>query len=140
MLRGMGRFAVLIAFLLPAVDSPGAGQTLTDSDQQEMPDLYRDSEAMLIIGNVADAGTSWGRRELNPALAANGAFGWKSAVYKGAITASFVASEHLVVRGHPGRKRWVTWINFASAAVYYATAMHNLRVPVRAGEPPPSVP
>jgi len=78
---------------------------------------------------AADMYSSYGLRELNPALAgSNQKFGNQSALIKLGIAGALVGVEYLIVRKHPGATKLLWKLNLASAAVTGATAAHNLSI------------
>ncbi len=81
-----------------------------------------------------DAGSSWGKRELNPGLSgSNGRFGGQGAVLKLGMVGGAMALEWLVLRRQPSAKlrRGLAWVNFGSAGVTGAMAIRNLGIPRR---------
>lgn len=94
--------------------------------------LWRASLAAVAAANVMDAGSSWGKRELNPNLSGNnGRFGWQGAVLKVGIVGGVLALESLVLRHQPSTKlyRGLAVVNFGGASVTGATAIRNLGIP-----------
>jgi hypothetical protein len=80
--------------------------------------LWRASVIALAAANVMDVQSSWGKRELNPALAGSrGEFGTKGALLKAGITGGVVALEYLFLRTSRHRKltRALATINFRDA-------------------------
>jgi hypothetical protein len=94
--------------------------------------LWRASVAALAVANVMDAGTSWGKHELNPSLSGkNGTFGREGALIKLGIVSGIFVVESVVLR-HKDSKRFyrgLALVNFGSASVTGATAIRNLGVP-----------
>jgi len=96
--------------------------------------LWRASVATLAATYVMDVKSSWGKDELNPALAGNGGtFGVKGALLKAGITGGVIALEALVLRHGPskGLSRALAVLNFESAAAIGAMAARNWGVPGR---------
>ena len=94
--------------------------------------LWRFSIAALAVGNVMDAQSSWGKRELNQSLAgSNGSFGMHSALLKVGIVAGVCTVEYLVLRRHPSTSlyRKLSFVNFGDATVTGAMAIRNYGVP-----------
>jgi hypothetical protein len=94
--------------------------------------LWQFSLAALAVGNVMDAQSSWGKRELNQNLAgSNGSFGLHSALIKVGIAAGVCTVEYLVLRRRPsaGLYRKLAFINFGDASVTGAMAIRNYGVP-----------
>jgi hypothetical protein len=76
-----------------------------------------------------DIASSYGMRELNPALAGpNGQFGAQSAAIKVGATGAFIGIQYLIVRKHPGAAKFFTKINWAGAALTSSFAVHNYMV------------
>src|SRR5690348_3994474 len=68
-------------------------------------DLWRVSMTTLAVANVMDVHSSWGKHELNSALASsNGTFGTKGALVKLGIQGGTMAVEYIITRGHPSGK------------------------------------
>lgn len=112
----------------PALEAPGA--------QHPAPgrDLWRASVAAVAAANLMDAGSSWGKRELNPGLSgSNGRFGGQGAVLKLGMVGGVMGLEWLVLRRQPSAKlrRRLAWVNFGSAGVTGAMAIRNLGIPRR---------
>ncbi|HEY4363723.1 MAG TPA: hypothetical protein VGN17_22340 [Bryobacteraceae bacterium] len=83
-----------------------------------------------VAGSQAmDMYSSYGLRELNPALAgSNQKFGNQSALIKLGVAGAMVGAEYLIVRKHPGATKLLWKLNLASAAITGATAAHNFSV------------
>ncbi len=94
--------------------------------------LWKVSVASLLIANSADIASSWGKRELNPALAAPSTkFGAQSAGLKAAIVGVVFGVEYLAVRRHPSPAlyRTLSILNFCESGVVGGVAAHNFTVP-----------
>jgi hypothetical protein len=94
--------------------------------------LWKASLVSLATANALDIHSSWGKQELNPALAnPRGRFSSQSALLKLGIQGTLFGAEYLLTRGHPTRKvyRMLTVVNFGAAATYGATAIHNYGIP-----------
>lgn len=94
--------------------------------------LWRASVTALTVANVADVSSSWGKRELNPALSgSNGRFGAQGALLKLGIVSGMFVVESIVLRHHPSAKfyRGLALVNFGSASVTGATAIRNFGIP-----------
>lgn len=103
--------------------NPGSGRT-----------LWRASIAALTTANAMDVQSSWGKRELNPALAnGSGTFGVQGALLKLGLQGSLVGIEYLITRHYPrssGRLyRVFSIVNFGAAAGMAGAAIHNYGVP-----------
>ncbi len=83
-----------------------------------------------LVGSQAlDAASSYGMRELNPALAnANGRFGMKSASIKIGAIGALVVVEYLVIRRHPGAANAFAKLNWATGIVTTGFAAHNFAI------------
>ena len=96
--------------------------------------LWLTSVGALTMANVADAQSSWGKRELNPTLSGNaGTFGLGGTLIKAGIVGSMIGVEYLLLRRHPGKGlyRKVSIINFGAAALTGGVAAHNYTIPQR---------
>jgi hypothetical protein len=94
--------------------------------------LWRVSVVALAAANCMDVQSSWGKRELNPALAGSrGEFGARGALLKAGITGGVVALEYLFLRVGRPRKltRGLAIVNFGNAALVGSVAVRNWRLP-----------
>jgi hypothetical protein len=94
--------------------------------------LWRTSVAALAVANAVDIHSSWGKYELNQALAGpQHRFGGQGALIKLGLQGSLLGIEYLITRGHPGRKlyRTLSFFNFGAAAGIGSVAAHNYSVP-----------
>jgi len=94
--------------------------------------LWFASVAALAVTNTMDVQSSWGKRELNTALAGQGGtFGVRGVLLKAGITAGVVGLEFLVMRHGPSAKlrRKLAAINFVDAGVVGTMAVRNWQVP-----------
>ena len=81
----------------------------------------------MAAASVADAATSMGKGELNPALRSpDQRFGARGIEIKSGIVAGTLLTGWLATRKHSRAPAVVA--NFATAAVYGATALHNTKV------------
>lgn len=81
-----------------------------------------------VAGTSLDAATSWGKREGNSLLASSdGTFGMKGASIKAAFAAVVIVPQ-ICLRKHSELKTVFALGNFAEAAVFAGTAVHNLRI------------
>jgi hypothetical protein len=79
-----------------------------------------------------DISSSWGKHELNPALAnPSGRFGAQGALIKLGLQGSLFGVEYLITRGHPTRKvyRALSVVNFGAAATVGSVAVRNYGMP-----------
>jgi hypothetical protein len=94
--------------------------------------LWRASVATLATANALDVASSWGKHELNGALAGpSGNFGTQGALIKLAVQGGLLGFESLVLRRHNGEGRIyriLAGVNFAAAAVTGGTAVHNFSI------------
>ncbi len=80
----------------------------------------------LAASQTLDVTSSWGMRELNPALAGrDGTFGGQAALMKLGVMGAFVGVEYLVVRKHPHSAAVFQKINWSGAALTSGFAVHN---------------
>jgi hypothetical protein len=106
----------------PIAEYPGT------SDRHDGQRLWNASVLALAAANAVDSHSSWGKRELNPALrGANGTFGANSVMVKAGIMGGLVAFERFVLRRNPRLYRGAALINFSIAAGYGAVATRNYR-------------
>ena len=101
---------------------------------QESPGkkLWQWSFTSLAVANALDIHSSWGKHELNPALAnPNGTFGRNGALLKLGFQGGLLGFEYLITRGHPRPKvfRALSILNFGVAAGTAAVAAHNYGIP-----------
>ena len=83
----------------------------------------------LIASQALDSASSYGMRELNPALAnPNGQFGMKSASIKLGAIGALVGVEYLVIRRHPGAASAFAKLNWATGIVTTGFAAHNFAI------------
>jgi hypothetical protein len=102
---------------------------------QERPSkrLYVASLVAFNAANVLDITSSYGKRELNPALSgSNGTFGMGGVGVKVGLTGAVDLVEALWVRRHPERMRTAGFANFIMGGIAGGMAIHNYGV-----RPPP---
>ena len=102
--------------------------------QDAMPgkNLWRTSMTVLATANALDMHSSWGKHELNPALAGpTGRFGSQGALLKLGMQGGLLGIEWLITRGRPTGKvyRAFAFINFGASTAIGAVAIHNYTVP-----------
>lgn len=93
--------------------------------------LWRASVAALAAANIMDVQSSWGKGELNPALAGGGGtFGARGALLKAGVIGGAVALQFLILRHGPSKRlcRAVAAINFGGAGLAGSSAVRNWRV------------
>lgn len=98
--------------------------------------LWKASVLSLAVANALDVQSSWGKHELNPALASGqqAKFGVQGTLIKMGLQGSLMGLEYLITRGHPTGKVYkaLAFVNFGTAAGMGAVAAHNYTVgPVR---------
>jgi hypothetical protein len=124
-----------VAFITPFRASAGDFSSTTfvdsrpsaiDADQQKAYRTWKLSLIPLATSQAMDISSSYGLRELNPALAdPNGRFGMQSAATKIGITAGIAGVEYLIVRKHPAAAKFLWKMNLGGAAATAGVAMHN---------------
>jgi hypothetical protein len=91
--------------------------------------LYVASLIAFNAANVLDVTSSYGKRELNPALSgSNGTFGIGSLGVKAGLVGAVDLFEALWVRRHPERMRTTGLANFNMGAIAGGMAIHNYDV------------
>jgi hypothetical protein len=94
---------------------------------------WRVSVAVLSAAHVADAASSYGRQEANPALrGAGGAFTGRSVAVQAAVSAGVVAAQWMILRKQPPERRErlervAAVVNFGAASLAGTTAVINWR-------------
>jgi len=107
-----------------------------DSGRVASRRLWQISLAGVAAANVLDVDSSWGKRELNGALAgADGSFGARGAALKLSMQAGMVVVERLLLGHRPtGRAyRAAAIVNFVVASVIGGVAAHNYGIPQTPG-------
>lgn len=95
----------------------------------KIPNSWKWSLAPLAASQVLDIASSYGMRELNPALAgADGRFGAKAAAMKIGVVGALMGVEYLIVKAHPGAARVLSKINWSGAALTTSFAVHNYSI------------
>jgi hypothetical protein len=93
--------------------------------------LWRASLAALAVSNALDIQSSWGKHELNSALASpSGDFGAQGALLKLGFQGGLVGIEYLLTRHHASTRlyRALSIINFGAAAGIGGVAAHNYTI------------
>jgi hypothetical protein len=86
----------------------------------------------LVSSQIMDASSSWGMRELNPALAgADGRFGVKAVGIKFSVIGGLGAAEYFLVKKYPSSAKFFTIVNFSTAGITSGLAWHNYSLPGR---------
>jgi hypothetical protein len=112
---------LLSTLVLSAEDSVASGKK-----------LWKVSLVSLAAANTLDITSSWGKRELNTALAnPAGRFGTQGALIKLGLQGGLFGIEYLIARGHPAKRtyRVLSVINFGAAASFGAVAARNYGIP-----------
>lgn len=94
--------------------------------------LWKWSVTSLAAANALDIQSSWGKHELNRALAGpGGTFGRDGALLKIGLQGGLMGLEYLVTRGHAGPRlyRALSILNFGISAGTAAVAAHNYMIP-----------
>ena len=118
----------------PAADTELAPNAIVISNEPivKKPMLWKVSVATFAAANVLDVTSSWGKRELNPALSAPSAkFGASSLGLKAGIVGTVIGVEYLLTRGHPrpGVYRALAIVNFCDAGAVGGVAARNFTIP-----------
>jgi hypothetical protein len=93
--------------------------------------LWKVSLVSLAAAHALDIHSSWGKREMNQALASGrGTFGLQGAAIKLGMFGGLIGVQRLLLRGQPNRtmSRIFAIVNFGSASMTTATAMRNYGV------------
>src|SRR6266542_2305938 len=123
-MRNLLLLSMLSAGLLSA-ESPAI---LTPPIPPPVRTLWKASLASLAVANVLDTHSSWGKHELNPALAGpNAQFGGQGALIKLGVQGGLMGLEYLITRGHPskGMYRVLSEVNSGAAIYTAADAAHS---------------
>jgi hypothetical protein len=117
--------------LLPPASRPLA-EMARDPELVQVASGYRAwtrSLIPVIVSQSLDVASSYGLRELNPALAGgDGRFGMKAAGIKIGATAAILGLEYWMVKKHPRAARVLSKLNWASSVVTTGFAAHNFSV------------
>lgn len=124
---------MLIATLGMAADTsapapPAVASKPADVQTRPRATLWLVSVGAFASADVLDVQSSWGKRELNPALAgANGAFDARSALFKGGIEGAMIGLEYLLLRHSHSTRLWkvTSFLNFGAAGATAAVAARN---------------
>ena len=99
--------------------------------------VWQASLVSLAAANALDVHSSWGKHELNPALATGNSatFGKQGALVKLGLQGTLMGIEYLITRGHPTAQVYkaLAIVNFGASAGFAGVAAHNYTVnpPVR---------
>ena len=97
-----------------------------DSNAQK---AWKRSLVPLVASQSLDAASSYGMRELNPALSdSRGTFGTQATTIKFGVVGAFVGVEYLISRKHPGAARVLSKLNWTAAGITTAVAVHNFAI------------
>lgn len=97
----------------------------------ERHDLHRWKLSLvpLAASQALDLSSSWGMRELNPALAGgDGRFGARAATVKLGVVGALVGIEYLIVKKYPRTARAFEKVNWSGAALTSGFAVHNFMI------------
>ncbi len=87
------------------------------------------SAAVLAAASAFDAGSSWGKPEMNPLLrSADGRFGGRGFAIKMSITGGIAVMQHLVLKRQPRTDKAFIVANSAMAGAFTAAAVRNLAI------------
>ncbi len=87
------------------------------------------STVALVAASFADAHSSWGKLESNPALrSGNGTFGAKGLAFKMGMVGGIVAGQHFMLRHNPRLAPAASWVNFGVAGVKAGVAARNYQI------------
>lgn len=121
----------LSTYVLQAQDFAPEGKKQWPEGKRLCPEgkrLWKISLFSLSAANAFDMHSSWGKRELNPALSDGaGRFGAKGALIKVGLQSAVMGLEYLVTRRHPSRKtyRALSMLNFGASAGMGMMAVRN---------------
>lgn len=119
-LRRLLVFSLVSFFLLPSAYAGDGGRSKASK-------LWKWSVAALLAGTAADAASSWGKLEANPALrGAGGRFSAKGLLIKSSLVGGVLTGQMLFRKNH---QSWnaSAWTNFALAGALGGVAMYNTR-------------
>jgi hypothetical protein len=123
----MYTFARVALLLLMAVSCWSQTQLHPSLGQKPKGSFWKASVAALVAATAADAGSSIGRRELNPMLAgSDGRFGMRGIAVKGFITGGALGIQYLFLHKSLGGSKAAGIANLGMASVYSSAAAHNL--------------
>lgn len=125
--------AAAAADLSPVIQTlPGESAALRAAEQASFHAAYRRWEVSLVpvlASQALDTASSYGMRELNPALAGpDGRFGARAAGIKLGAAGALLGIEYLIVGSHPGAARVFSKINWAASLVTVGFAVHNVSI------------
>ncbi|MEP7362271.1 MAG: hypothetical protein ABI972_03380 [Acidobacteriota bacterium] len=114
------------AALSPALIKRLRGAAPPERPVARSPPLWKASLVAVVVAAAADVATSYGKRELNPALqGGNGRFGGRGIAIKSLVTGSALAGQWFLVRKAPESGTYAAVANFGMAGVFTAAAVHN---------------
>jgi len=120
------------AALSAAPVSPALLERLRAEAPPERPEakparLWKASIAILAASAVADAASSWNKRELNPMLAGRDRrFGARGLAIKSLITGGAIGGQLLLVRSNRSAAKPAAIANFGMSGLFTAAAIHNM--------------
>lgn len=84
------------------------------------------SAVLVAAAAAADAHSSWGRMELNPALrSANGRFGMQGLAIKSLVTGGAIGAQYILLRKNPKAEKYGVLVNMMMAGVMGTAAATN---------------
>ncbi len=121
---------IIAAFLVISASASAADLATTpDPTRDALKRSWERSLIPLVASQSLDAASSYGYRELNPALAgSNGEFGMRATAIKFAVVGAVIGGEYLLIRKSPRAARLFQKLNWTSAAVTSGLAVHNFVV------------
>jgi len=131
-LSGAQAYAGSSAIPSPAMSIEELGQSVAAPQRNWEQDAQRAWKRSLIpvmASQALDIASSYGMRELNPALAdGSGRFGARAAGMKIGATAAILGVEYLIVRHHPAAARVLSKLNWTGSVVTSGFAVHNYAI------------
>jgi hypothetical protein len=123
---------LLLSLMVLACVATAQNKTLFDEPRTPGRTVWKFSLAALAAANALDVHSSWGKHELNPALAGSGQanFGAQGTLIKAGLQGGLAGVEYLLTRRRPGGRlyRALSVINFGAAAGVGAVAIRNYGV------------
>lgn len=121
-------FKKTIATLIVTCSLACAADIAATVGRPQSKKLWWASVAALAAASAADAGSSWGRQEMNPLLrGSNGRFSTRGIQLKSAIVGGVCLGQWLLLRHHPKAQKRLGAANFGMAALTAGAVIHNTR-------------
>lgn len=123
-------FSLVSFFLLPSATFAESNAILAPAEptrhESRAGKLWKWSVATLVASSAADAATSWGRMEANPALRGpGGRFSTKGLLLKSSLVGGVLGAQMLMKKDQRSQ-RAMAWTNFALAGALGGVAAYNL--------------